>query len=78
MGMHRSRVCYFVIDVSDLGQGVAFWTAALGGAEEKTPEAVRSTAVSAFLTQKSEFYSRKLVTTRHRKSACISIWKRTM
>lgn len=36
MATHRSRVCQFVIDVSDLDQGVAFWTAALDGAEEET------------------------------------------
>ena len=39
--MHRSRVCQFVIDVSDLDQGVAFWTAALDGVEEETSEASR-------------------------------------
>jgi predicted enzyme related to lactoylglutathione lyase len=32
--MHRSRLCHFVIDVSDLNQGVAFWSAALGATEE--------------------------------------------
>lgn len=32
--MHRSRLCHFVIDVSDLDQGVSFWSAALGAAEE--------------------------------------------
>ncbi|MEQ7006439.1 VOC family protein [Actinopolymorpha sp. B17G11] len=26
---HRSRLCYFTIDVDDLDQGVAFWSAAL-------------------------------------------------
>jgi hypothetical protein len=26
---HRSRVAHFVIDVDDLDQGVAFWSAAL-------------------------------------------------
>ena len=36
--MHRSRVAHFVIDVSDLDQGVAFWSAALGAAEEPLPE----------------------------------------
>jgi predicted enzyme related to lactoylglutathione lyase len=36
--MHRSRVCHFVIDVSDLDQGVAFWSAALGATEETLPE----------------------------------------
>ena len=40
--MHRSRVCQFVIDVSDLDQGVAFWTAALDAEEEKTSEASRN------------------------------------
>ena len=39
--MHRSRVCQFVIDVSDLDQGVAFWTAALNADEEKTSEESR-------------------------------------
>ena len=38
---HRSRVCQFVIDVSDLDQGVAFWTAALDGVAEETSEASR-------------------------------------
>jgi hypothetical protein len=36
--MHRSRVCHFVIDVSDLDNGVSFWTAALDAAEEPLPE----------------------------------------
>jgi predicted enzyme related to lactoylglutathione lyase len=39
--MHRSRVCYFVIDVSDLDQGISFWTAALDGTEEETSETSR-------------------------------------
>ncbi len=39
--MHRSRVCQFVIDVPDLDQGVAFWTAALDAEEEKTSEGSR-------------------------------------
>jgi hypothetical protein len=39
--MHRSRVCQLVIDVFDLDQGVAFWTAALDGVEEETSEASR-------------------------------------
>ena len=39
--MHRSRVCYFVIDVSDLDRGTAFWTAALGAAEETVPASSR-------------------------------------
>jgi predicted enzyme related to lactoylglutathione lyase len=41
MTMHRSRVCYFVIDVSDLDHAIAFWTAALDGTEEETPETSR-------------------------------------
>ena len=41
MAVHRSRVCQFVIDVSDLDQGVAFWTAALDGIEEETSESSR-------------------------------------
>ena len=36
--MHRSRLCHFVIDVSDLDQGVAFWSAALNATEEPLPE----------------------------------------
>jgi predicted enzyme related to lactoylglutathione lyase len=36
--MHRSRVCHFVIDVSDLDQGVSFWSAALGASPEPLPE----------------------------------------
>jgi hypothetical protein len=40
-GWHRSRVCQFVIDVSDLDQGVAFWTAAIDGVEEETSETSR-------------------------------------
>ena len=39
--MHRSRVCYFVIDVADLDRGTAFWTAALGAAEETVPASSR-------------------------------------
>jgi hypothetical protein len=38
MPMHRSRLCHFVIDVPDLDQGVAFWSAALGGVEEPVTE----------------------------------------
>ncbi len=41
MATHRSRVCQFVIDVSDLDQGVEFWTAALDGVEEETSETSR-------------------------------------
>ena len=37
--MHRSRVCHFVIDVSDLEEGILFWSAALGASEEPLPEA---------------------------------------
>jgi Glyoxalase-like domain len=36
--MHRSRLCHFVVDVSDLDQGVSFWSAALNAAEEPLPE----------------------------------------
>jgi predicted enzyme related to lactoylglutathione lyase len=36
--MHRSRLCHFVIDVSDLDRGVAFWSAALSATEEPLPE----------------------------------------
>jgi len=41
LATHRSRVCQFVIDVSDLDQGVEFWTAALDGVEEETSETSR-------------------------------------
>jgi predicted enzyme related to lactoylglutathione lyase len=33
--MHRSRVVHFVIDVDDLDQAVAFWSAALGATEDR-------------------------------------------
>jgi len=36
--MHRSRLCHFVIDVSDLDQGVAFWSAMLNATEEPLPQ----------------------------------------
>lgn len=39
--MHRSRLCHFVIDVSDLDQGVSFWSAALGATEEPLTETSR-------------------------------------
>lgn len=34
MAQHPSRLCHFVIDVSDLDQGVAFWSAVLDATEE--------------------------------------------
>ena len=34
---HRSRLAHFVIDVADLDQGTAFWSAALGATEEELP-----------------------------------------
>ena len=37
--MHRSRLCHFVIDVSDLDLGVSFWSAAVDAAEEPLPAA---------------------------------------
>ncbi|HYZ57386.1 MAG TPA: VOC family protein [Streptosporangiaceae bacterium] len=36
--MHRSRLCHFVVDVSDLDQGVSFWSTALDAAEEPLSE----------------------------------------
>src|SRR5437660_808227 len=39
--MHRSRLCHFVIDVPDLEQGVAFWSAALNASEEIVSEQSR-------------------------------------
>jgi Glyoxalase-like domain len=35
--MHRSRLCHFVIDVSDLDGGVSFWSRALNAVEEPLP-----------------------------------------
>ena len=35
---HRIRLCHFVIDVDDLDEGVAFWSAALDAAEEELPD----------------------------------------
>jgi len=40
--MHRSRLCHFVIDVSDLDRGVAFWSAALRATEEPVREISRN------------------------------------
>jgi predicted enzyme related to lactoylglutathione lyase len=37
MTHHRSRLAQFVIDVDDLDQGVAFWSAALDATEEPVP-----------------------------------------
>jgi predicted enzyme related to lactoylglutathione lyase len=39
--MHRSRLCHFVIDVSDLDWGVSFWSAALDATEEPVSEISR-------------------------------------
>lgn len=39
--MHRSRINQFVIDVSDLDQGVSFWPAALDAMEEELPDTSR-------------------------------------
>lgn len=39
--MHRSRLCHFVIDVSDLDEGVSFWSAALNAREESLPDISR-------------------------------------
>ncbi len=39
--MHRSRLCHFVIDVPDLEQGVAFWSAALDASDETVSEQSR-------------------------------------
>lgn len=39
---HRSRLCHFVIDVDDLDQGVAFWSAALDAKEELLSDASRT------------------------------------
>src|SRR5215471_5408455 len=33
----RARLCHFVIDVSDLDRGVAFWTEALDAVDEPLP-----------------------------------------
>jgi hypothetical protein len=38
---HRSRVADFVIDVDDLDQGVAFWSAALDATEEPVSDQSR-------------------------------------
>lgn len=36
---HRSRLCQFVIDVDDLDNGLAFWSAALDADQEPLPPA---------------------------------------
>jgi hypothetical protein len=77
--MHRSRVCQFVIDVPDLDQGVAFWTAALDADEEGTFEASRQIYRRIRLPDSEiRILLQKPTTARNRKSACISIWKLTM
>jgi hypothetical protein len=38
---HRTRLCHFVIDVSDLDSGASFWSAALGAVDEPLPEISR-------------------------------------
>lgn len=38
MTSHRSRLCHFFVDVDDLDQGVAFWSAALDAKEEPGSE----------------------------------------
>lgn len=38
MTSHRSRLCQFVIDVDNLDQGVAFWSAALDAEEDPISE----------------------------------------
>lgn len=40
--MHRSRLCHFVIDVSDLDRGVSFWSAVLKALDEPVPEVSHS------------------------------------
>jgi hypothetical protein len=37
----RTRLCHFVIDVSDLDHGVTFWTEALDAVDEPLPEISR-------------------------------------
>jgi predicted enzyme related to lactoylglutathione lyase len=39
--VHRSRLCHFVVDVSDLDRGVSFWSAALNATEEPLSESSR-------------------------------------
>lgn len=39
--MHRSRLCYVVVDCADLDAAVRFWAAALGGEEEWIGDASR-------------------------------------
>lgn len=40
--MHRSRVCYFVLDCDDLNAAVTFWAAALDATEEPVNEGSRA------------------------------------
>jgi predicted enzyme related to lactoylglutathione lyase len=37
----HTRLCHFVIDVSDLDRGTAFWCAALGAVDQPLPEISR-------------------------------------
>ncbi len=41
MNGHRSRLCYFTIDVGDLDAGVAFWSAALDAEAQPVSKASR-------------------------------------
>lgn len=62
MTSHRSRLCHFFVDVDDLDQGVAFWSAALDAEEEpRSPRAAcTSTGDFASPTAKSDYYSKQL------------------
>jgi len=65
--MHRSRLCHFVIDVSDLDQGVFFSTL------PKSPclkIAATYIAGSVFQTLRYESFSRRPATKRSPKNAC--------
>jgi hypothetical protein len=76
--MHRSRLCHFVIDVSDLGQGIAFWSAGLGATEETLP--VNSQPVYRQLRRPDSdirILLQKTLTRRPPKSACTSTWRPT-
>ncbi len=48
--IHRSRVAHFVIDVDDLGQGVAFWSAALDAKEERSARPAATSTAPAMST----------------------------
>jgi hypothetical protein len=76
--MHRSRACYFVINVPDLDHGTAFWAAALGATEETVPESSRPIYRRLRLPDSDiRVLLQKTSDGKHTKNACTWTWKPT-